>query len=443
MFNKKQNSNLEIENLKESYEKEIKLKESDIDGLLKKQKELEEKIKNLEKLAQEKDFTIKEKEIEKKEIEKKLFNPILFDKGHQTLLGFMRVPPFLDKVLGRPFMITLAQEFNYVEAEDRENLEKRKKGVEDLEKAGGRILHTFRDEYKKNHSFRVVYAYSSKEYKMNTPNGKVSLKDFMFPKDLNAGVEISSQFKSALYLCLKNKTTQSAVLPESVFGAPFLSYAFPILDDSGTPIGAVSFSNDISQIIQIAQSLGDIVSAESDTVLHNLATVLKEELHFSEEASYQVKEEALLSQKNAENIRRKGQEVIEIAERLKVLSLNTAIEATRVGAAGKGVSVIADQMKMISETTRKTLKEIYQESQKLHDSSKKVFHTSSKLEESSNRLKSESSILFNTSFKITSQKDDLAALVRMTIDEITQDQEDLNAIFELIKKIQHEAGKKK
>lgn len=256
----------------------------------------------------------------------------------------------------------------------------------------------------------------------------------MFPKGLLSGLEINSNNKSAIYLALKEKKKQAAVLPEQVFGAPLLSYALPIFDDEGVLIGAVSFSNDITQIVKMGKSLGNIVDSDSDSTLNKLASVLKEELDFTDTASVQLKDESVFTQQTADEIKEKGKEVIEIAERLKVLSLNTAIEATRVGKNGQGVGVISEQMKIISENTRKILKDIYKQSLDLSKSSQKTFMVSSDLEKSATKMKEESAVLFKTSVKITNQKDELASLVRLSIDEIAQTQEDLNAIFMLIQK---------
>lgn len=411
----------ESEKLKQALERE--------EILALEKKRLEDRVLSLEKALKDKEKLVENLSQEKIKLIEETRVPFLKDKGYQTLLGFKLIPPFLDQVIGRPFMMTISEEFNYKTAADRDSLNARRDMVAKSEGPG---FHTFRDEIKPEHSFRTVYYYSSKEYFISGPKGKISVRQFMFPEDLVAGVEISSQYKSAMYLSLHHRSLKSAVLPQQVFGAPLLSYAFPIFSDNGQPIGAVSFSNDISHIVKIATELGNVVSTENDTVLENLAHVLKNELEFTRKASEEVKEEALFSQKTAETIRKKGQEVIEISERLKVLALNTAIESTKVGGNGKGVGVIAGQMKQISEITRKSLKEIYDESLLLDRSSKKVFHHSQGLEQSSIRLKEESSVLFNTSLKITSQKDELASLVRLSIDEITQSQDDLNAIFTLI-----------
>jgi hypothetical protein len=237
-----------------------------------------------------------------------------------------------------------------------------------------------------------------------------------------------------MYLALKNNSLQSAVLPEAVFGVPLLSYAFPIHDDTGNRIGAVSFSNDISQIVTIAKSLGNIVDSDSDNIINRLANVLKEELQQTRKLSTQISAEAAMSQKISAIILEKGKEIISSTDRLKVLALNTAIESVKVGGSnGKGVGIIAEQMRYISESARKIVEEIYKNTSILNQSSHKVQQKSQLLDQSSSKLQNESQVLFHTSSKITTQKDELASLVRMSIDEIAQNQDDLNKIFILLK----------
>jgi cell division septum initiation protein DivIVA len=375
LFLGKKGSEEEIAKLKQSLQQQkeqIREQQEENAELKTKLAELEQSVQNKKQTIE----TLKQEKQEEKEKTPAKLPKILEDTGYQTVLGFKRVPPYLDKVLGRHFMITLAEEFNYQEAPDRDVLNEK---MEAVAKGEGPGFHNFRDEFRKGCSFRVTYFYGSRDYKMNTPNGKILVKNFMFPSDMKGGVEISSQYRSAMYLAIHEKQMQSAVLPESIFGSPLLSYAFPILDDQGVPIAAVSFSNDISQIVNIAQSLGDIVAGESDEVLHNLANTLKNELNQTQQSSSRVMEEAANSQKKAKAIRQKGKEVIDIAERLKVLALNTAIESTKVGATGKGVGIISQQMRQISELTRKNLKEIFDESKGLLESSQKILDTASDL----------------------------------------------------------------
>lgn len=424
MFGKKKDQEKQSilhENLKE-YTDKIEQQNEDL-------KNLSGKIKTLEKMLKDKDFLIENLKKEQDQIQEQIKNNKLNDKGYQTLLGFKLIPPYLDKVIGRPFTITVSEEFNYKTASDHEKLDERKAAIEKSEGPG---FHTFRDEFRPNCSMRVTYFFSSKDYYMNTSQGKIKMSAFILPDELEAGVEISSQFKSAMYLCIHNRALQSAVLPETIFGAPLLSYAFPILDEKGTPIGGVSFSNDISKIVTVAKGLGEAAKNQDDKILSRLASVLKEELYFSESASKKLKEEAVFSQKISEMIRASGQEIIQISERLKVLALNTAIESTKVGEGGKGVGIIAKQMKNISEVTGKSLRDISTQSHQLSHSSQKVFETSELLEKSSMKLKEESAVLLQTSSNINIQRDELAELVKVSLGEITQSKDDLKAIFNMI-----------
>ena len=414
----------DYENRLEEAQRRLSEQERLIEDSKQKTQELERQNKMLE--AKLRDWAQEKKSLQ----ENQSVSHLLEDRGYQILMGFKVIPEYLNKVLGRSFIITVAEEFKYKEAVDLEGLEQ---VLVDSRNQAGNNLHTFRDEVKSGYSFRVTYSFSSKDYFINTPNGKLTYDQLMFPSQLKSGPEISSLNKSAIYLALKNKCLQSAVLPETIFGAPLLSYAFPVFAENGSMIGAVSFSNDISQIVSMAKSLGNIVSSDSDAILHRLANMLKSDLEESTRSAAELKEESLQSQEAANQIKRKGTDIIQLSERLKVLALNTAIEATKVGKNGKGVGIIAEQMRAISETTRKSLQNIYKDSNSLYEASRKVFETSSRLEKNASSLQQESGVLFNTSFKITSQKDELAALVRMSIDEIAQNQEDLNNIFMLIK----------
>ncbi len=244
------------------------LKDKEIDSLENENKIIKQQVEKLKNELLENDKIITNLKI--KSSKENIDTDKINDKGYQLLKGFKLIPPLLDKVLGKPFLITVAEEFKYNEAEDYAGLQEVLKESVDMDAN----LQTFRDVIRPSHSFRVTYAYSTKEYYLKSNLGEFTFTDLMFPKRLKSGPEVSSLNKSALYLAIKNKELQSAVLPETVYGAPLLSYAFPIFDDSGIVIGAVSFSNDISQMVNIARSLGDIVSSDSDIILNKLSKIL-------------------------------------------------------------------------------------------------------------------------------------------------------------------------
>ncbi|MFA6937952.1 MAG: methyl-accepting chemotaxis protein [Treponema sp.] len=62
-----------------------------------------------------------------------------------------------------------------------------------------------------------------------------------------------------------------------------------------------------------------------------------------------------------------AEEINEISEQTNLLSFNASIEAARAGEAGKGFRIIANEVKLLSESTRKTSDEIAKMIQKLGD----------------------------------------------------------------------------
>jgi len=351
----------------------------------------------------------------------------LKDKGYLTLIGFKTIPPLLANLLGKDSIITVAEEFDYINSPDRIELDKM---IENTKKRLGDNFHCFRDEIKPGYRFRVTYSYHTKDYSLNG----VPYDKLMFPDNLVNGLEINSDNRSAIYLALKEKRIISSVLPRNVFGAPLLSYSSPVFDDSGVLIGAVSFSNDISQILDMAKSLGNVLESESDVLLKRIASSLKTELEDANSISSSLKEEASITERSANTIIKMAKEIVSISNKLNILALNTAIEAAKIGNKNTGVNIIAKEMRNIADITKTYLKEIYSSSTALFNSSKKVYESSNSLLEKSKKLETESKLLFETSAKITTQKDELANLVRISIDEVSKSQDDLNAIFMLIKK---------
>lgn len=56
----------------------------------------------------------------------------------------------------------------------------------------------------------------------------------------------------------------------------------------------------------------------------------------------------------------------EIASKTDLLALNASIEAARVGKSGKGFAVVADEISKLSEKTQKSLLEINETVERLH-----------------------------------------------------------------------------
>ncbi len=354
--------------------------------------------------------------------------------GYRLLEAFVKVTPYLRRFVGRGFVIAVSREFDYRIDPDIDQLNE----IQRLARERDPEYHDFRDTYREGHGIRLIHTHTStkQEFFQTTPDGrKMKTDDYMMPATMeNGGLEIASDHKTAMYKVIKTGEPSAVAVPRHVLGIPLYSQAFPVFDDEGVLIGGVSFAVEIDAILDMAQELGRIEGRDEDSRLNELADVLRNELESAGVAAMDVKQESVLSQRTAQKIRDKGIEVIDIAEQLNVLAINTAIEASKVGESGRGVGVIAGKMKEISSFTQAALKEIHEESTVLDNAAKKVIERAEGLVAGSGNLKQELSVLSEVSGKITTQKDELATLVRSSIENLTASKEDLSAVYSLLDK---------
>lgn len=109
----------------------------------------------------------------------------------------------------------------------------------------------------------------------------------------------------------------------------------------------------ISQVMKGFVRTGQEVMAAKDGI-HEMVdemqkvTVLFEDFYDS----------IMQTQKEFENIRRLAGSITSISNQTNLLSLNASIEAARVGEAGKGFAVVAEEIKKLSDTSKRSASDI-------------------------------------------------------------------------------------
>lgn len=176
--------------------------------------------------------------------------------------------------------------------------------------------------------------------------------------------------KSAMAEAMRTKKPAAKNMDASLYGIPVRIYGYPIFDKYKNVIGSVGIAKNIETWTGLTQSAGELI--ESSNQVGDIIT------QFLEVAS-QLNEDSVLLQNKADDINQKFKKTNQILESIKAISsqtrligLNAAIEAARIGEVGKGFGVVANEIRKLSGNSNdasveieKTLNELQVDLQKI------------------------------------------------------------------------------
>ena len=156
-------------------------------------------------------------------------------------------------------------------------------------------------------------------------------------------------------VCLKEKSKVYVMVPDNVFGVPLKTMGVPVMVDNkieGTIVIGMSVENK-EKMSNMAKTLSESLSQMSLNAV-DMAS------RFQEISETNLGIGDFISKTNEYS--KKTDEVLsfveDIAKQTNLLGLNAAIESARAGEYGKGFSVVSNEIRKLSKSTKESIEQI-------------------------------------------------------------------------------------
>lgn len=174
----------------------------------------------------------------------------------------------------------------------------------------------------------------------------------------NTGVCVGDKVKegSSTHAAMKERKRVVVTIPKEYFGVTYRAVAVPIFDEKDNVIGAIGVSSSIENQLEF-RGIIELFSKSFEDVTNNVQEITAGAIHLAKSG-----ERLALSAKTSIANIRESDKIVEmiskIANQTKLLGLNAAIEAARAGEYGRGFTVVAEEIRRLSDSSNISAKQV-------------------------------------------------------------------------------------
>lgn len=176
--------------------------------------------------------------------------------------------------------------------------------------------------------------------------------------DLKIKVGQALNVEEPLYRTIKDGRIYSTIASKEVFGVPFKATTYPIKDSLGNVIGGVGIAKSLSTQFKVEEATENMLSALQQTT-GSVEEIAEGSVKLSTSMNNIVKSVNITEKKIKETDSILSL-IKSIASQSNLLALNAAIESARAGEAGRGFSIVAQEMRKLSQTSSESAKKVSQ-----------------------------------------------------------------------------------